>query len=37
MDVQEHKPLPGWACAGIGAGFILLICLGLVVVKVFSS
>jgi hypothetical protein len=37
MDGEEHKPLSGWTCVGIGVGFILLLAMGLVAVRVLAA
>lgn len=29
MDHQDERPMPGWACIGVGAGFIALVVFGL--------
>jgi hypothetical protein len=36
LEHQEHKPLPGWACIGLGVGFVALLVLGMVAVRLFS-
>jgi hypothetical protein len=37
LDNHEEKPLPGWACLGIGVLFIVVVASGLIAVRLFSA
>jgi hypothetical protein len=34
---EQDKPVPGWACVAIGAGFITLVTAGLVLVRLAAG